>query len=628
MKYTHRLLWIMAASACLLAAQDDPPGRIARVSYVYGSVSFRPGDADDWFPANPNRPLTTGDHVYVDFAGTGELQIGSGVLRLGSKTTMDILSLDDSNAQLRLSEGTLVIRLRTLGDQDSFEVDTPNLAFSLLRPGEYRIDVKPDSSLTMVTVRGGEGELTGPNQAVTVHAGEQVQVSGTDQPNYQTFGAPPRDTLDNFSLQRDLREDQSASARYCSREMVGYEDLDKYGSWRNTPDNGNVWVPNNTPAGWAPYHFGHWAWVDPWGWTWVDDAPWGFAPSHYGRWAYTGGFWGWVPGPVAQRPVYAPALVAWVGGGAVGGGVAWFPLAPREVYVPSYHTSRDYVNRVNVTNTVIVNNITNVNVTNVTYVNRSAPGAVMAVQRDAFAGARPVQSAAIAVRPEAMRSAPVMAGAAVAPTRASLARAPESGARVAQPSAAVLNRPVIAKKTPPPPPVPFAQKQAALAANAGRPLEPNQVQQLRQKQPPPPQPLVRQVQARPPSSAPQPAPAGQAARPGAQPPPQRTPAPAAATPVPAARPAPAPITPVPAPVARPAPQVQESRPAPSPARQAAPPPPQRTAPPSQSAPAREAQRPTEAKPATTPPPARPAGKPPARENKADKEKEKEKEKKE
>jgi Family of unknown function (DUF6600) len=606
MKHTHRLLWIMAASACLLAAQDDPPGRIARLSYVYGSVSFRPGDADDWFPANPNRPLTTGDHVYVDFAGTGELQIGSGALRLGSKTTMDILSLDDSNVQLRLSEGTLVIRLRTFGDQDSFEVDTPNLAFSLLRPGEYRVDVKPDSSLTMVTVRGGEGELTGPNQAVTVHAGEQVQVSGTDQPNYQTFSAPPRDTLDNFALQRDLREDQSASARYCSREMVGYEDLDKYGSWRNTPDYGNVWVPNGTPAGWAPYHFGHWAWVDPWGWTWVDDAPWGFAPSHYGRWAYTGGFWGWVPGPVAQRPVYAPALVAWVGGDAVGGGVAWFPLGPREVYVPSYHTSPAYVNRVNVTNTVIVNNITNVNVTNVNYVNRGAPGAVMAVQRDAFAGARPVQSAAIAVRPEAMRSAPVMAGAAVAPTRASLARAPESGKRVAQPSAAVLNRPVIAKKTPPPPPVPFVQKQAALAANGGRPLEPNQVQQLRQKQPPPPQPLVRQVQARPPA---------------VQAPPQRSQAPAGGTPTPApvARPVPQ------VQESRPAPQVQQARPAPQPAKEAAPPPPQRTP---QAAPAREAQRPPEAKPAATPPPARPAGKPPAKENKGDKEKEKEKEKKE
>ena len=120
MKFTQRLILILAASACVLSAQDDPPSRIARLSYIYGSVSFRPGDVDDWYPAFVNRPLTTGDHVYVDFAGTGELEFGAGTLRLGSKTTMDILNLDDGNTQLRLSEGTLLIRLRSFGDQDSF----------------------------------------------------------------------------------------------------------------------------------------------------------------------------------------------------------------------------------------------------------------------------------------------------------------------------------------------------------------------------------------------------------------------------------------------------------------------------------------------------------------------------
>ena len=299
MKLTQRLIWIMAAASCILSAQDDPPGRVARLSYVYGSVSFLPAGENDWAPADFNRPLTTGDHIFVDFAGTGELQAGSAVLRLGSQTALEILNLDDSNAQLRLTEGTLVVRVRFLGDQDSFEVDTPNLAFSLQRPGEYRIDVKPDSATTIVTVRAGEGELTGPDQAFTVNPGEQVQVAGDDRPSYRTLGAPPRDTLENFCAQRDRRDDDSPSARYVSRQLVGYQDLDKYGSWRDTPDYGAVWVPNATPDGWAPYHYGHWLWVDPWGWTWVDDAPWGFAPFHYGRWAYVGNYWGWVPGPVS-----------------------------------------------------------------------------------------------------------------------------------------------------------------------------------------------------------------------------------------------------------------------------------------------------------------------------------------
>ena len=521
MKLITRIVCGLAASACLLMAQGDPPGRVARLSYMYRSVSFLPAGVGDWVPADFNRPLTTGDHVFADMSATAELQIGSAALRLNSVTSIEFLNLDDSNVQLRMTEGGLNIRLRYLGDQDSFEVDTPNLALSLLRTGEYKIEVKPDSSVTIVTVRGGEAEVTGSDQAFAVHAGQQVRVTGIDEPRYESGDVPPRNEWDTWCAQRDQRDDQSPSARYVSRELVGYQDLDQYGSWRTTSAYGAVWVPKDTPGGWAPYHNGHWLWVDPWGWTWVDDSPWGFAPFHYGRWAYVDGYWGWVPGPVAERPVYAPALVAWVGGGAIAGGVAWFPLGPKEVFVPTYHTSPVYLNRVNVTNTVIVNNIniTNVNVTNVKYVNREAPGAVMAVQQTAFASARPVQSAAIAVRPEALRSATVVATAAVSPTRASVTRAAAPGAKVAQPPAALQASSVVAKRTPPPPPVPFSQKQQALAANAGRPLDVNQVQQLRQKQPPP-APLVKQVQARAPAAAPiaRPAPG---ARPEASPAPSQ-----------------------------------------------------------------------------------------------------------
>lgn len=69
---------------------------------------------------------------------------------------------------------------------------------------------------------------------------------------------------------------------------AGYEGLDQYGRWDNQPGYGQVWMPTTVAVGWAPYHDGHWAWIAPWGWTWVDDAPWGFAPYHYGRWAFFG----------------------------------------------------------------------------------------------------------------------------------------------------------------------------------------------------------------------------------------------------------------------------------------------------------------------------------------------------
>jgi hypothetical protein len=532
MRSSRRLLVLAAASVLVAAAQTDPPGRVGRLSYLNGDVSFRPGDVDDWLPAQPNRPLTTGDHIWTDRGARAELQVGAAVLRLNSQTAFEFLNLDDANVQIRLAQGSLIVRLRSLADREAFEVDTPNLAFSLLRNGTYRIDVDPDSFTTVITVRGGEGEVTSNNQAFTVRPGQQVRISGENGSTYDSGDTPPLDEWDNWSIARDRREDQSQSARYVSREMVGYQDLDDNGTWRSVPDYGSVWVPRTTVVGWAPYHYGHWVWMEPWGWTWVDDAPWGFAPFHYGRWVYVG-YWAWVPGPVAVRPVYAPALVAWVGGsnfslsvsfGAGVAGVGWFPLGPREVYVPAYRSSPAYINRVNVTNTTIVNNIniTNINTTNVRYVNREAPGAVTAVPQSALSGARPVQASAVPVNANALRSVQVMNNAPVAPSRQSVLGAAAIGGsgRVAQPPSAVQNRAVFARTAPPPAPVPFTQRQQALSANPGRPLDSNEVQQIRGSQGAPARQYVRPFQAGPAAGAGGGGTRGGFARPPASTPPQ------------------------------------------------------------------------------------------------------------
>src|SRR5581483_10095762 len=205
------------------------------------------------------------------------------------------------------------IRLRQLQDSEVFEVDTPNAAVSLLRPGWYRINVDAAGN-TRVTDRLGEAEVTALGSAFTVHPQEVAAITGTDTPTFDIQPALPPDSWDNWCSGRDRREEQAKSVQYVSREMVGYEDLDVYGVWRPVPEYGVVWVPANVPPGWAPYRYGHWIWVERWGWTWVDDMPWGFAPFHYGRWAHVESTGVWVPGRPAPRPVYAPALVAFVGG--------------------------------------------------------------------------------------------------------------------------------------------------------------------------------------------------------------------------------------------------------------------------------------------------------------------------
>jgi len=506
------------------ADQNDPPARVARLKYVQGAVSFQPAGEPDWVSAVVNRPMTTGDKLWADTGARAELRIGSATIRLDSTTGFSFLNLDDRTVQLQLTEGTLDIRVQRLGNDEIFEVDTPNQAFSILRPGRYRIQASEDGNSTFVTVRSGEGEATGGGQTYSLHSGERGTFTGTDSINADVVSAGGDDEFDNWGETRDRHDDGSRSARYVSRDVVGYEDLDDNGTWRDDPTYGNVWTPR-VSSGWAPYHDGHWAWISPWGWTWVDDEPWGYAPFHYGRWISSRGDWCWVPGPIAVEPVYAPALVAFiggsnfglsisVGGGGYGGDVGWFPLGPREVYVPGYNTSRGYVDRVNVSNTnvstatitnVYNNQVTNINNTtinntnvnnntNIKYVNKTVPGGVTAVSRDTFVSSQAVAKSAVAVNQQQIAAAPVSSRVVVAPIKSSVLGSSASSANhVAQPPAATANRTVVAKATPPPPPVPFAKQQQALAVHPGQPLAPHEVQALRTTTVASAQPLVKQA---------------------------------------------------------------------------------------------------------------------------------------
>ena len=494
------------------ADEDDPPSRVARLSYTSGSVGFQPAGTDDWVDAVVNRPLTTGDKLWSDDNSRAEMHIGSASIRIASRTGFSFLNLSDETTQIQLTQGALRVRVKRLDDDETFEVDTPNLAFNILRTGVYRIDVNDRGDTTIVNVRSGEGEVTGEGQAFTVHRREIGTFRGNDELNgdIERQDQNDDDDFDAWCADRDRHEDLSVSARYVSPDVIGYEDLDDNGGWRQVPGYGMVWFPHTTIVGWAPYRYGHWAYVAPWGYTWVDDAPWGFAPFHYGRWINTGGFWGWVPAPppspgvVYVRPVYAPALVAWVGGahfgigiavGGVNANVGWFPLGPREVYVPSYPVSRTYINNVNVSNTAVnttvvnnyynnvvvnrtvVNNTTVVNrVTNVTYVNQAVPGAVTATSRQTFTSAQSVSRNVVAVDQREVASAPVNAFTPpVAPERRAVLGSGNSNA--SHPPAAVQNRTVVAKTQPPAPPVSFAKQQQAIQANGGHPLALTQTRQ-------------------------------------------------------------------------------------------------------------------------------------------------------
>lgn len=362
-----RSIFLSLLAACLALssaamAETDPPGRVARLALVDGAVFLLDHETRDWSDAQVNWPVTTGDVLYSGSDGRAELRIGSGAIRLDSGTEIELRQLDDEQIRIWLEYGSVALRVRSHDPADWITVDTRDGRVLATEPGQYRID-HADGATTLTAHRGELGFFADDSQT-TVTGGQRVEVRYAQQTTYRST-AIVRDAFADWYLARDSRDDALGQPRYVSAEMTGAEELERHGSWSHYADHGPVWTPHHVTSGWVPYRYGRWVWVRPWGWTWLDDAPWGFAPFHYGRWALVRGRWAWIPGAYEARPVYAPALVAWVGspGWRVGfsfgsaPAVGWFPLAPREVYVPYYRASRAHVHRLNV---VHVTNITHI----------------------------------------------------------------------------------------------------------------------------------------------------------------------------------------------------------------------------------------------------------------------------
>lgn len=634
------ILLLLGASSLLAQYQgqpgqydpNDPPASIARIGYVLGDVSLQAAGTDDWSQAPPNYPMVGGDRIYTNARARAVIQLGGAELRLWQATDVTLTNVTDQYQQIGLAAGTFRLRVFEMNPGSQIEVDTPNGATIVESPGDYRFEAFPQNNQqdasSIVTINSGNAQITGPGINQPVSAGYSIGLFGTNPVQLQYLDVPDYDDLDYWSISLDQRLQNSVSARYVSRQMVGYGDLDAYGTWNADTEYGPGWFPNQVPYGWQPYSTGHWAYVQPWGYTWVDDAPWGFAPFHYGRWSQINGRWGWFPGPPAVRPVYSPALVAFVGGGPgggvliginIGGGAgisAWFPIGVGEPYVPWYRCSPHYAQQVNVTNvnvavirnTTVVNNyntyinktvinnttinktvINNTTVNNFNYSNRAqvtaVPASAMssgaAVSRQAVQLSpqqrQQIASAPISVRP----TAPVPV--APHPSLAPVANVPRPAARPvlmtptgqakAVPSAGQPH-PVVVSKLPPPRVVPA---NAPPPPAAPKPIQPNR--------PSAPVPVSAPVRPVPQTTAPaRPAPV-EPARPTAQPvvpPKPEQPKPELAMPLPpeaeqkpapVTRPAPPPVvqpksTPVPPAKPAPAPVVRPAAPAPVPAKPA------------------------------------------------------------
>lgn len=357
------------------------------LDYVSGEVAYTlRGDAADpgrssWLQADFNQPIAEDMSVQTGPLARARIRIGPNAIEIAADTVVDVLNLTDELVEASLRQGRIFLQIRNLQEGERVEIEIPAGSFWLLKPGAYDIDTGADDRPARVAVFEGAARFADGNTDRRIEAGQEAQVAalypatlavsqlppgampaagtGTDldRPASSAADVPqaPPDEFLSWAMASEYNPEQPQSAQYVSREMTGYERLDTYGRWEQRHDYGPVWFPAAVPADWAPYRFGHWASIKPWGWTWIDDQPWGFTPFHFGRWVHIDERWAWVPGSRVEHPVYAPALVAFLeniedAGPAPGGEppVGWFPLAPGEAYAPWYQAGPEYIESVNV----------------------------------------------------------------------------------------------------------------------------------------------------------------------------------------------------------------------------------------------------------------------------------------
>ncbi len=456
------LTW-SAARAADAKAVADPPARVGRVALVLGRTDYYGEGQPDWSDASLNLPISSRSALATAQGSRAEVRIGANAVRLDGATQANFTQLDDAGIEIDVARGSVQAAVQSLPRSDRWALVVGPARLQLSRAGRYRVDVDPAVHAATVRVLDGTADLVLANEHVPLLAQQQASIdlrAGT----VTVQELQSTTTFDEWTAARDRAPEPVAiRRRYVPASMTGAEALDEYGNWQTDSVYGPVWYPATVTAGWAPYRTGHWTWIAPWGWTWIDDAPWGFAPFHYGRWAFIGGRWGWVPGTYVARPVYAPALVAFFGGrdlrwatnaGAQGAAVGWFPLAPAEVWVPAYPASVGYVRNVNsthVTNVATINNaIANTTTGSSTTVNAAGDAvgtsgreyryaqtsfAATAVPQAAFVAGQPVAQAQVALTPAQLAAAPMPSTRLLpaAPAAAGGAPAPAPSQRFAPP---------------------------------------------------------------------------------------------------------------------------------------------------------------------------------------------------
>ncbi|MBK8466081.1 MAG: FecR domain-containing protein [Chloracidobacterium sp.] len=321
-------------------AEPDVTARVARISYIKGEAQIRRADGGDWEKVTLNLPVVEGDEITTSGDARLEIQFDNNQhLRLAENAYLKIVNLKDEGIALSLSLGTMSLRVTRFDkDKSTFEIDAPKTTIAVQKAGVYRIDAgqQNDAEIRVSVTQNGEARVYSDEAGFTLKNDRSARIF-VDGPNAGEWEAADfaryTDEFDSWSLERDAtiaeRLKDAFYDKYYDNDIYGADDLNGYGDWVHTASYGYVWRPYRNSlshyADWSPYRYGHWRWIPPFGWTWVNDEPWGWATYHHGRWFHDAGHWYWSPYGYYRhsRSWWRPALVFVT---VYNNNVCWYPL--------------------------------------------------------------------------------------------------------------------------------------------------------------------------------------------------------------------------------------------------------------------------------------------------------------
>src|SRR5204862_229108 len=173
------LLAIVLIGVLPAFAQEAPPARVGRVSFVSGQLGVHLAGETAWSAAKVNYPVATGGSFWTDPKSRAELRIGSRTISFAGDTVLDVTKLDQQVMQLAVSQGRINLRVRTLLEGESIEIDLPRGAVWILQPGIYDIDSGGPDQPQRIAVFVGSAGFVGCTLDVPVNGGCGPIVSGS-----------------------------------------------------------------------------------------------------------------------------------------------------------------------------------------------------------------------------------------------------------------------------------------------------------------------------------------------------------------------------------------------------------------------------------------------------------------